>query len=187
MTLQLPTLRAAENFSRALDGTAEPTATDRYAALLDTVAALRSLPEPTPRQGFVTTLREQLMTAAETELVAASPAVPTQSRHRERRLAAAAAAFVLVGTTAGVATAAEQALPGSTFYPIKRGIESAQITMTTNETAKGRELLSQAGTRLDELDALLSGPDATTEQLASGGRVELRGFVPNRPDCCCYW
>lgn len=169
MTLQLPTLRAAENFSRALDGTAEPAVTDRYADLMSTVAALESIPQPTPRPEFATTLRAQLMAAAATDLVpATTPAAQSPStRRRERGLAAAAAAFVLVGTTAGVATAADHALPGSTLYPIKRGIESAQVTMTTNETAKGRELLDQAGTRLDEVSALLSAPDATTEQVAS--------------------
>lgn len=167
MTLQLSSRRAAENFARVLEGTADPEVTARYAELARTVARLRATPVPDPRPEFVTALRERLMSAAETELLPVATPRPAIVRHRERRIAAVAAAFVLVGTTAGVATAAERALPGSTFYPIKRGIESAQISMTTNQTAKGREYLAQARTRLDEVAELLDGSDATTEQIAS--------------------
>ena len=72
------------------------------------------------------------MTAADTLLIPAeprlAPVVPlhgTRASRNQRRISIAAAAFVIIGGTAGVAAAAESALPGSALYPIKRGIESA--------------------------------------------------------------
>lgn len=173
MTLHLPATRAAEDFARALDGTAEPHVADRYASLVATATLLREQPQPTPRPEFVAELRSRLMTAAETELVpglrVVAPGGATRSRRsrlRERQLGAAAAAAVLVATTAGVAAAANSSLPGETLYPVKRGIEQLQIAMNTNDAARGAEHLRLAGNRLDEVEGLLES-GGTAEEISA--------------------
>jgi hypothetical protein len=111
----------------------------------------------------------RLMDAADTLLLPAeaklAPVItlPQPGRRRERRIATAAAAFVLVGGTAGVAAAAENALPGDALYPVKRAIESAQVSLNSNDTAKGQDLLNQASTRLDEVDALMGNGESASQ------------------------
>jgi hypothetical protein len=82
-------------------------------------------------------------------------ALPERSKRRQRRLSVAAAAFIVVGGSAGVAAAAENSLPGDPLYPIKRGIESAQVSFSSSDSGKGQDLLRQASTRLDEVDGLM--------------------------------
>lgn len=173
MTLHLPAARAAEDFARALDGTAEPHVAARYAPLVATATMLREQPAPAPRPAFVTELRSQLMEAAETELAPAPRLVdaatgrPSRTtRLRERHLGAAAAAAVLVASTAGVAAAADGSLPGDTLYPVKRGIEQLQVAMNGNDAARGAEHLRLAGNRLSEVEGLLAA-DGTAEQIDS--------------------
>jgi hypothetical protein len=160
--------RDAEDFARVVDGSQADVA-DRYADLTACVDLLRAHDIPAPRPEFVADLRIRLLAAADTLLVPAAtgqrPAsvitlAPTTRRHR--RLGAAAAAFVIVGASAGVAAAAEGSLPGDPLYPIKRGIESAHVSLNTSDAAKGRDLIAQANTRLDEIDGLISDGDSTT-------------------------
>jgi hypothetical protein len=166
MTPLISVRRAAEDFARVVDGSQTDVA-DRYADLTAYVDLLRTQDTPAARPEFVNDLRMQLMTAADTLLVPAArtaPApVPIRPRRRERRFAVAAAAFVIVGGSAGVAAAAENSLPGDPLYPIKRGIESAQVSLNSSDAARGRDLISQASTRLDEIDGLMSDGDATTQ------------------------
>lgn len=167
MTPLISVRRAAEDFARVVDGSQADVA-DRYADLTACVDLLRAQDTPAARPEFVADLRMQLMAAADTLLVpvekTATVAAPVvlRPRRRERRLAVAAAAFVIVGGSAGVAAAAESALPGDPLYPIKRGIESAQVSLNSSDAAKGRDLITQASTRLDEIDGLMSDGDATT-------------------------
>jgi hypothetical protein len=187
MTPLISARRAAEDFARVVDGSQADVA-DRYADLTATVELLRTQDTPASRPEFVADLRTRLMLAADTLLVPAeksaqarptnvvtlSPAV----RRHNRRLAVAAAAFVVVGGTAGIAAAAESALPGDPLYPIKRGIESAQVSLNTSDSAKGHDLISQASTRLDEIDGLMSDGDSTsriTHTLASFERSATSG------------
>lgn len=175
MIPHLPATRAAENFARALDGEATPEVAERYSQLVATATLMRETTLPEPRPEFVADLRARLMEAAETELVPvastvrelrpAGRAVPRRSA-RERHLGAAAAAAVLVAATGGVAVAAESSLPGDTLYPIKRGIEQAQVSMNRNEAARGAEYLAQANTRLTEVRALVED-DGTSEQIGA--------------------
>jgi hypothetical protein len=184
MTPQISARRAAEDFARVVDGSRQDVA-DRYADLTSTVDLLRRQDIPAARPEFVADLRSQLMAAADTVLAPAEPLVPTrtnvvalQPSRRQRRLAAVAAAFVVVGSTAGVAAAAESSLPGDVLYPIKRGIESAQVSLNTSDSAKGQDLMRQAGTRLDEIDSLMSDGDSTsqvTHTLASYERSATSG------------
>lgn len=174
MTPQLPSPRAADEFARALDGTGSTAVADRYAELTRTVALLEAHPRPSPRADFVADLRQQLMIAAEEVLVpaAARPrpatvrtATVARPRRRERRLGAVAAALAIVAGTAGVATAAQSALPGSSLYPLKRGIESVELSINQGNHDRGNDLLSQADTRLSELHSLVASPNRTSPAL----------------------
>jgi hypothetical protein len=171
MTPLISARRAAEDFARVVDGSRQDVA-DRYADLTATVDLLRHHDAPAARPEFVADLRAQLMAAADTLLVPAEDSArTTPSRaqvvslpsRRQRRLAVVAAAFVVVGGTAGMAAAAENSLPGDVLYPVKRGIESAQVSLNTSDAAKGHDLISQASTRLHEVDGLMSNGDSTTE------------------------
>lgn len=135
---------------------------ERFAALLEVVADLRSVPQPTPRADFVSSLRESLMAEADTVLVhqpAATPrlAMPTSSRTRQRRIGALLGGAALVGSAATMAVAAQTALPGESLYGVKRSIESAQVRLATDDAARGRALVAQASTRLTELEELTAG------------------------------
>lgn len=173
MTPLIPARRAAEEFARVVDGSQVDVA-DRYSDLTACVEMLRIQETPAPRAEFVADLRTRLMAAADTLLVPAdAPAqprlapvitLPDTRRRRHRHLGAAAAAIVFVGGTAGVAAAAEGSLPGDPLYPIKRSIESAMVSLNSNDAAKGRDLIAQASTRLDEIDAML-GNGASTSQV----------------------
>ena len=161
-----PAQRAAEEFDQALGGTATSAVTECYSQLLDTVVALRSQPEVMPRAEFAGDLRSRLMTAAETELVAAPSVLrhlpPTRTPQRTRRIATLAASLVIAGGSAGMAAAASGALPGEGLYPIKRGVEQASTAVRIGDAAKGRKLVSHAASRLDEVRDLqaLGSPDA---------------------------
>ncbi len=174
MTPLFPAQRAAEEFERVLDGSADDPTTARYAELLDAVEALRTAPEVTPRAEFVTDLRTRLMTAAETDLVAAprpvTPLPQTRARRR-RRLGTAAASLVIVGGSAGMAAAASGALPGDPLYPIKRGIEQVGTVAHLGDANRGGALLDHAATRLDEVASLQArgtpAPDLVARTLDS--------------------
>ena len=134
----------------------------RYADFLEIVASLRDAPAAQPRPEFVADLREQLMTAADTVLVAVDDesrlTLPSRQRTRrparDRRIAAAAAGVAIVGATTSMAMAAQSALPGDALYPLKQLIEGAQTGIAVNEADKGATLLENASGRLAEITAL---------------------------------
>lgn len=169
MTPLSPARRAAEEFASVVDGPRGNVA-DRYADLLTCVDVLRAQEIPAPRADFVADLRMRLMDAADTLLLPAdgelAPVLPLSApaNRRQRRISIAAAAFVVIGGTAGVAAAAESALPGDALYPLKRGIESAKVSLNSSDSGKGQDLLRQASTRLDEVDGLLAS-DGSAERI----------------------
>ena len=157
MTSLLSARRRAEEFAAAVDTPDGPSASPALADLVELVGALRAQKPPAARPEFTASLRERLLAEADEILVqdAALTLPRRRTGARERRLAIAASTFVLVGGSAGLAAAAQHALPGDALYPIKRGIESAHTGLSTNRADKGRDLLSQADSRLAELDGLL--------------------------------
>jgi hypothetical protein len=175
-----PTRRRAEELSRALAG--EPVAADaRLQELLDTVSRLAAVPLVEPRAGFRESLRVRLMDVAAAELPGQAALTDAdageahdetvvvddpRAARRRRRLVAAATGLVIVGGGAGVAAASEQALPGDMLYPVKRTLESAQVTLAQGAAAEGRALLDRAATRLDEAEALSADLVAGTGGLA---------------------
>jgi len=165
--------READEFARALDDPGYAGGAP-YAELLGTVALLRAEHQPTPRPEFVSDLRERLMAAADEAIVPSTASTPARVQtvapmhpHR-RRLATLAAGLTIVGGTAGVAAAAQGTLPGDSLYPVKRGLETLQLHLATSDSARGRDLLDQASTRLSEAKALLSdSTDSRSVSLAS--------------------
>lgn len=170
----LGTHRRAEQFAAAVDArTPVDDLSPELRALAELVDDLRVQPAPEPRTDFSVQLRERLMAEAVASLSPVSPlALPPRrtDRARQRRLTAAAAVFTLVGGSAGLAAAAEQSLPGDALYPIKRGIEDAQLGLQSEPSDKGRAYLAQAEERLDEASGLIEA-GAPSDQVV--GNVDL--------------
>lgn len=166
MTSLLSAHRRAEEFAAAVDAPAGTPASPALAELVELVGTLRAQEPPAPRAEFTASLRERLVAEADEILVqdAALTLPRRRTGMRERRLAVAASAFVLVGGSAGLAAAAQNSLPGDALYPIKRGIESAQTGLASNPADKGRDLLGQADSRLTELRGLLGQDSGTVDQ-----------------------
>lgn len=153
--------------SRAPGAPLDEREAERYGDLLAVVAELRALPEVTARPAFVGDLRERLMAEADTVLVRQPRApqrlaMPSTQRPQRRGLAVVLGSAAMVGAAATMAVASQGALPGESLYGVKRGIESAQVRLADGDSARGRALLAQARTRLDELESL-AGEDRGTE------------------------
>jgi hypothetical protein len=170
MTTLFRSSRRAEEFAARVDGAttvraAGDGATERLVVLTQQLRARGAADAAaTPRDAFTADLRERLMAEAAVVLTpsAAGLTLPLRSRgNRERRLVAVAAATVLLGGTAGMATAAQSALPGEALYPIKRGIEKAEVGLSTSSAGRGRDLLQQASGRLGEAQGLIDAGSPT--------------------------
>ena len=169
--------RRAEEFDAALSGRAQGTSQERYAELLDVVAAMRSVPQPAARPEFVADLRSRLMTAAaelpatperRTDAATALRLTPKQRRgSRERRAAALLGGFAVIAASGSMAVASQSALPGDTLYPIKRAIENAHANLESSPQSKASVLLDNATTRLSEVEELTSRSDADSAQINS--------------------
>jgi Domain of unknown function (DUF5667) len=161
MTALFSAQRRAEEFDAAVNAPHREVRED-LRPLVDLVGTLRSHgaddPQAVPRAEFAADLRSRLMAEAVEVMTPDSVLVlPTRPRgRRERRLVAAASAVVLLGGTAGMAAAAQDALPGDALYPVKRGIERVEAGVSVSPAGKGRDLLHQANGRLSEVGSLLS-------------------------------
>jgi hypothetical protein len=73
-----------------------------------------------------------------------------------RRLAFATASVLLAFSlgTAGVAYAAQEAIPGDTLYSVKRGIEAARYSLTENPQSQAALLSDLAAERMLEIQSL---------------------------------
>ena len=159
-----PRARRAEEF-HALLSDDQGAAGGADADLLELVAALRSVPPVSADPAFVSSLRTQLVAAAEREPARVAAAsvdsevaarlTPRQRRGaRDRRLAAVVGGFAVVSATGSMAMASQSALPGDALYPVKRAIENAQTNLKSDAPAKADSLLSHAESRLDEAQKL---------------------------------
>jgi hypothetical protein len=163
MTSLFSTRRRAEQFALALEERPQDLDAELQTLVALTTGLQGHARSVTPRPEFTTDLRTRLVAEAESVLTPDARLVLPQRTpgRRERRLVAAATAAVLLGGSAGMAAAAQSALPGETLYPIKRGIEKAEANLSVSDAAKGRDLLSQATGRLDEVENLLSDRSPT--------------------------
>ena len=197
MTSLLSAKKRAEEFAAAVDGGADRSGLHpELADLVGVVSTLQregqSAAHLAPRPEFTATLRERLMSEAATSLAQDNVlTLPTRRKgSRERRLALAASSIVLVGGTAGMAAAAQNALPGEALYPIKRGIENAQADLATNQGAKGEDLLNAADSRLVEVEGLFDSSsdlsqvpgtiDDFTQQALEASQLLLDEFAETR-------
>ncbi len=184
MTSLFQARRRAEDFAAAVDGRhdAHRAHGEEITHLLGVVETLRAQEPVAPRPEFSADLRSRLMVEAETALrpETATLLLPARERgRRERRLAVAASAFVLVGGTTTMAAAAQSALPGDTLYPIKRGIERVEAGLNVGPADRGRDVLDQAADRLAEVEGLLAtDPAGVDEQVA----VTLTDFHESAQD-----
>src|SRR3954468_10383603 len=119
MTPQFRHRRRAEEFAALVDAPVRVASAGDQGRLLAVVAELREqgglAVGATPRPAFSTALRARLLAeASETSRVPQAPlTVPDRPRTvRQRRLVAAATATIVLGGTAGMASAAQGALPG---------------------------------------------------------------------------
>lgn len=168
MTALFRERRRADEFAAAVDGRSRAVS-DELRPLMSVATALREerIEAAAPRPEFASELRALLMAEAERTLSPGAPLVlpPRQHGPRERRLAVAASVAVLLGGSAGMAAAAQSALPGEALYPIKRGIERAEAGLSVSTAGRGQDLLRQADGRLVEVEGLLAGSPTATPQV----------------------
>jgi hypothetical protein len=128
MNALLPAHRRAERFAALVDALQDPGPTtgadERYASLLEVVGTLRTAAAdaPAPRADYVTDLRSRLMAEADTALVPTDARLVIPQRHTPKRtqskVSAAVAGLVRVGSSAGMAVAAQSSVPGDGVFPI---------------------------------------------------------------------
>lgn len=99
-------------------------------------------------------------------LLAARP--PRRSPYEFLRLATALA-LTLVLVFVGVAVASANALPGDALYPVKRGLESAQLALTLNPAARATLQAELSARRRAETQAVIN--------LRRETQVEFEGVV----------
>lgn len=170
MTALFSARRRADEFAAAVEGRSRAVS-EELRPLVSVATALReeSTAATAPRPEFAAELRALLMAEAERSLSPAAPLVlpPRQHGPRERRLAVAASVAVLLGGSAGMAAAAQSALPGEALYPIKRGIERAEAGLSVSTAGRGEDLLRQADGRLTEVEGLIAGTPTAAPQVPS--------------------
>lgn len=168
MTALFRERRRAEEFAAAVEGRSRAVS-EELRPLVSVATALREEHplEAAPRPEFAAELRALLMAEAERTFSPGAPLVlaPRQHGPRERRLAVAASVAVLLGGSAGMAAAAQGALPGEALYPIKRGIEQAEAGLSVSTAGRGQDLLRQADGRLAEVEGLLAGSPTAAPQV----------------------
>jgi len=174
MTSLMGAKKRAEEFAAVVDGGTDRSGLNpELAELVGVVATLERegalAAQLAPSPAFTASLREQLMAEAATSLAEDNVlTLPTRRKGgRERRLALVASSLVLVGGTAGMAAAAQNALPGEALYPIKRGLENAQAGLATSQAARGHDLLDQADSRLVEVEGLFDGSGSPSQVSAT--------------------
>ncbi len=167
--------RRAEELDHALEGDGGNLDPSLQAPLRAAVL-LRAREPVSPGSDFESELRAALVAEVESAFEPVVTAMPQRPRHRGRRLVAAASALVIVGAGTGVATAAQQALPGDLLYPVKRSLESVQLSIARGNFSRGGEYLDEASTRLDEV-AGLADRGGSDEQTTSDISSTIQDFT----------
>ncbi|AWB93556.1 DUF5667 domain-containing protein [Aeromicrobium chenweiae] len=162
----------AQSFDEAWNGAAprDQHIADLVAFAEDLCAAAAI--EPSAR--FRSDLRAQLMTEAATVLKPLPPAdrrpaaTPSSAgpRRPRRRLVGLTATLVTSAGAVGLVASSASALPGETLYPVKRTVESVELTtLHRDDASRGAFQLGQAKERLTEARSL-SGKGASDKLIA---------------------
>lgn len=153
------------------------------------VARLSSLPSQ-PSPGFREELRAQLVAVTPrlvaeglaTDPGAGSAAVrPTGRVHAVWRRVPFRRPLAVVGTLVvifavlltGAVWLSSGTLPGDSLYGLKRASENVQLSLTSGDSARGKEYLTLAKRRVDEVSKLLSKASA----LALGSEANAAGVI----------
>lgn len=181
--------RAARRFARALDGVTPHGAgrgETQTRELVGVAHRLESMQfDAAPSDEFKARLRQRLVAvAAVSEPAVAGDVVPQprtplsdriagKRRRTHRRLAYAAGAMTAAVLLGGLTVAESgRALPGDVLYGLKKTTESVQLSLTRSDASAGREHLSIATTRMNEVRDLIGEPDSSLGTLrysAEGG------------------
>lgn len=166
--MTMTTNRKAEDFDRALSAggaSVDPT----MAALVAVAGALTALPQR-PAPAFRDALRTKLMAeAAQLAAAASAPAAaipaaaapaasPLQAFARvlaKPAMQVATGGLAATIAAAGVGVGASRSLPGDTLYGLKRAVERIQNDLAGGTLAEADAVLEHAGTRVDEVLALI--------------------------------
>jgi len=118
--------------------------------LLQTVALLQSVPSVLPSQAFKAQALKRLERAVEEKRLASK--VGWRKSLSRRAIVVFAAVFLLGGS---VALASTRSLPGSILYPVKLGLERAQLILTPSPSKKARLNLEFSRRRMIEVRQLI--------------------------------
>jgi hypothetical protein len=134
-----------------------------------------SLSPPSPGETFTSTTVTRLLNRLRSTQGSPIPIAKKETRWKWwiRRPAYALASIALVigllATSAGVAWASTDALPGDLLYGVKRGIEKTRLALSFSVAGDVNLLTQFAEERLSELEALLSADRETDAELALAG------------------
>lgn len=94
------------------------------------------------------------------------------------RFAKVAAVVVMMAAISfGAARVSAGQLPGSPLYPLKRGLENAQLSLTFDKKAKAEVKVTLVERRLDELDRLSGATGTVNEDLLKSLPAEMSGAI----------
>jgi hypothetical protein len=150
------------------------------------LAGLAALPVADPTPEFRAELRMQLVAVTprlviEGEPAAEQPAAPSPTRRTVGSLARIrkpatvllTVATVFIVLLGGAVFLSGHSLPGDSLYGVKRASEDFQLSLSSSDTDKGKQYLSMAGTRADEVSDLLG----QTSALAAGSGPGASGAI----------
>ncbi|WP_332664186.1 DUF5667 domain-containing protein [Aeromicrobium sp.] len=158
----------AQSFEEAWSGRHTPD-DEHIAELVRFAEALceAAVAEPSPM--FRDSLRSRLMVEAETVLVpmpATTRPAPVRETHPvRRRVAGLTAAMVACAGVVGIVASSASAVPGEMLYPVKRTVESVELTLHRDDASRGSFQLRQASERLAEAREL-SAKSGSTDLIA---------------------
>lgn len=162
--------RDAQSFDEAWAGS--PTQNQEVLELVRCAEMLCEAAVVDPSPLFLASLRTQLMTEAETALVPGARTArtttltPIQQTHPiRRRVAGLTAALMASAGVIGLVSSSASAVPGEMLYPVKRTVESVQLSLHRDDASRGTYQLAQASERLAEASKLTSGESSGSGQL----------------------
>jgi hypothetical protein len=142
-------------------------ADDREAAVVSRLQDLAPALDGEPDDDFRTATRARLVAMAAVRSPAPEPVSPVRrllagrstdalpARWRTRLTAGLAGAALTVTALSTLVALSTDARPGDVLYGLKRGTEQTQLALA-GDSRRGQTLLDLAGTRLDELEYLVS-------------------------------